>query len=75
MRLIRRSHPRMVLILRGSLTMRLLRMEPLLLRGCHLRSKISRLWTHQKMSLLICYHLLDEALDTKPALIVFNKIA
>ena len=75
MRLIRVIHNSMSLILRGRLMMRLLNMEPLLIRGLHLRSNISCSWTHSKTSLTICHHLLDEAPDTQPALIVLITIA
>ena len=73
-RLIRGRHPWMALLIRGRHMMRLLRMEPLLHRGSCLRSNIFHLWTHSKMSLLICHHLLDEAPSTQPAIIVLNMI-
>ena len=75
MRLLRGLHPSMALLLIGRLMMHLLKIEPLLLIGCHLRSKISRLWTHSKMILPVFRHLLDEALNTQPALIVLNMVA
>ena len=52
MYLLIKLHPRMTLLLIGILMINLLRMKPLLLRGRHLRLKISCSPTHSKTSLL-----------------------
>ena len=74
MRLIRGFQPRMALLLRGRLIIHLLKTEPLLLIGHHLRSKIFRLWTHYKIILLICHQLFERAPYTQPDLIILNAI-
>ena len=74
MNLLIKLHPRMTLLLIGLLMIHLLRMKPLLLRGRHLRLKISCSPTHSKTSLLFCHHLLDEAPGTQTTPIVLNTI-
>ena len=75
MRLLRERHPKMTLLTIGRIMICLIRMESLLFRGHHLRSKISRSWTHSKRILLLCDHLLYKSPDTEPALILLNTIA
>ena len=73
-RLLRGRHPRMTLLFRGRLMIRMLRMEPLLLRWRQLRSKIYCSWTHSNMSLTFRHHLLKKAPDTQPTSIILNTI-
>ena len=75
MRLIRGIHPRITMLLRGRLMIRLLSMEPLIIIGIHLILNIYRSWTQSRMSLLFFTHLLEESPYTHPTPMGLSTVA